>query len=187
MKLHEAIAVTYAAMGQELSDAALTVLTRDLQGYPLDGVLKSLSRCRKELRRLTLADVIERIPGGRPGAEEAWSIVSKALNDERATVVWTQEIASAFSAALGLQDDPVAARMAFKEVYTRLAAEARDEGKPIVWTASLGHDPQGREGPLLEAVRLGRLPTEHVAGLLPHREVLAPKLAALVETKQIAA
>ena len=168
MNLREAVVLTYAAVGQEMTDAALAMVIRDLESYPPEGVAAALSRCRRELRRISLADILERIPGGHPGPEEAWGIVARCLNDERVTVVWTDEIAQAFGAALGLQDDQVAARMAFKETYSRIVAEARDARKPIVWRASLGHDPAGREGPLLHAAELGRLPAAHVAKLLPH-------------------
>lgn len=181
MKLSEAMAVTYAAMGQELSDAALAVACRDLESYPLPGVLSALSRCRKELRRMTLADILDRIPGGHPGVEEAWAICSKALNDERITIVLTDEMSQAFGVALNLQDDPIQARMAFKESYTRLVSLARDERTPIVWRASLGHDANGREGPLLDAIERGRLPAEYVAKLLPHYEQPNPRVAGLLK------
>lgn len=182
MKLHEAIAVTYAAMGQELTDAALTVITNDLKVFPLPGVLAALQRCRKELRRIALADILERIPGGHPGVEEAWSIVAPTLTDERITVVWTAQMSEAFGRALDLADDPVAARMAFKEVYTRLLAVARDAGAAPKWVASLGQDPAGREGPLLAAIEKGRLAAPYVQKLLPHLEVPAPAVLALIES-----
>ena len=129
MKLHEAVTVTFAAVGQEMSDAAIALIARDLAEYPLPGVFASLARCRKELRRITLADILERIPGGHPGPEEAWGVIARALSDERVTVVWTDEMRQAFGAALNLSDDPIAARMAFKEVYVRLVNEARAERK----------------------------------------------------------
>lgn len=180
MKLHEAIAVTYAAVGQDLTDAALQIITTDLRAYPLPAVFAALQRCRRELKRIALVDILDRIPGGHPGAEEAWSIVSKALTDEKVTVVWTDEISQAFGVALGLNDDPIAARMAFKEVYTKLIAEARDQRKPVVWRASLGHDPHGREPVLLESIEKGRLTSEHIAELLPYRDSPHPRVAALI-------
>lgn len=183
MKLHEAIAVTYAAMGQEVSDAALKIMTADLSAYPLDGVLHALSRCRKELRKVTLSDVIDRVPGGHLGVEEAWALVSKALNDEGATVVWTDQIKDAFFIALELADEPIAARMAFKETYIKAVAIAREAGRPIVWTPSLGTNAGGREPVLLEAVQKGRLAAVHAKRLLPNLEI--PALPAGLEVKRI--
>lgn len=170
MKLHEAIAVTYAAMGQEVPDAALKVMVADLKPYPIDGVLHALSRCRKELKRVALADIIERIPGGHPEPDEAWAMVASALDNESATVVWTDPMREAFFVTKALADDPIAARMAFKEAYRTAVALARESDAPIQWQASLGHDPHGREPVLAEAVRQGRLTAEYVMILLPHRE-----------------
>lgn len=180
MKLHEAVAATYAAVGQELSDLALTAICMDLKGYPGQALGVALGRCRKELRKITLVDIIDRIPGGLPGPEEAWAMVAPSLNDERVTIVWTDEMSAAFGVALGLQDDPVAARMAFKETYSRLRSEARDKGIPVIWRASLGSDPSGREGPLLDAAEKGRLPAAHIQTLLPHLEPAHPRVAALL-------
>lgn len=169
-KLHEAIAVTYAAMGQELTDAALAIITKDLSEYPAEDVLTALTRSRKELRRITLADILDRIPGGRPGAEEAWAIVAPALSDESVTVVMTEEMTQALSIASNLDYDPVAARMAFKDAYARLVALAKENKTPVKWRASLGHDANGREGPLMAAVEKGLLLPVYVQGLLPYRD-----------------
>lgn len=185
MKLHEALAATFAAIGQDISDVALALIARDLAPYPLADVFKSLSRCRKELRRIALVDILDRLPGGHPGPEEAWAIVSRALTDERISVVWTEEICQAFFAAQNLSDDPVAARMAFKEAYAGLVANSREERNPIVWKASLGHDPQGREPVLMEAVEKGRLSAQHVAGLIPHNEDACAKLLGMIEVKRL--
>lgn len=185
MKRNEAIAATFAAVGQDLSDMALAVICKDLEGYPARDLTAALSRCRKELRKITLTDIIDRIPGGLPGPEEAWAIVAPSLTNEYLTLVWTDEIAQAFGVALGLQDDPIAARMAFKETYARLRSESRDAGKPVTWRASLGHDPQGREGPLLDAAEKGRLPMPHVQKLLPHLEPTDPRIAALLAPLEV--
>lgn len=181
MRLSEVIAATFHTLGQELPDTALALMCADLEGYPTDGVMLALSRCRKELRKVTLADILDRIPGGHPGVEEAWSMVAKALTDEGVTVVMTDEISEAFGRALDLNDDPIAARMAFKETYTRLIAEAREARKPVKWWPSLGHDASGREGALQDAARRGRLTQAHVAGLLPNNQPPAESVRALVD------
>ena len=165
----KALAVTCELTGTELSPAAVQVLARDLGAYPEHMVVGALNRCRKELRsRLTLADIVARLDDGRPGPEEAWAMIRGALEDERVTVVWTEEMAQASGAArqLVVAGDPVAARMAFLESYRAQVARARDLGEPPTWTPSLGYDAAGRDGPLLEACRLGRLEQAKIAGLL---------------------
>ena len=121
----------------------------------------------------TIAELLDilRVMDGRPSPEEAWSMVARSLNDEGVTIVWTEEMASAFGVALGLTEDRIAARMAFKEAYVGAVSAARKAGRQVRWMPSLGHDPAGREGPLIEAVNLGRLSVQHVRGLLPRLEL----------------
>lgn len=161
------IAVTAELCGKTFSPEAAAVFASDLDGYPEQAVLKALTRCRKEVRGLlTVQDVISRIDDGRPGAEEAWAMIP---NDDVSSVVWTQEMAAAYGAAEPLlyAGDKVGARMAFKEKYVKLVADARDEKKLPQWTPSFGTDHQGRQLALIEAVRHNRMAIGHAADLLP--------------------
>lgn len=163
-----ALAVTAELTGSEISEGALDVMVMDLAAYPEQQVMAALTRCRRECRhRLTLADIIQRLDDGRPGPEEAWAMVPR---DEAATCVWTDEAREAWGVALPIiqEDDMVAGRVAFLEAYKAAVQRARDERLPARWTVSLGHDVQGREGPLLEAVRKGRISHDHAQHLLPH-------------------
>ena len=63
--------------------------------------------------------------------------------------------------------ETVAARMAFKEAYARRVSEAREQRIPVKWTASLGHDKNGRETVLMDAMEEGRLTVNQVSALLP--------------------
>lgn len=155
-------------IGHELSAAALEVMVRELDRYPETHVIGALHRCARECKyKLTLADILERLDDGRLGPEEAWAAIPR---DEEATIVWTDEMATAWGAARPLLDegDSIAARMAFLEVYRREVSKARADSKPCRWWPSLGHDQAGREVALTEAVRLGRLSADHVSELLPH-------------------
>lgn len=177
--LTEAIAVTAELTGTVMSEPAARVMANDLARFPEPQVLEALTRCRRELKgRLTIADVLTRIDDGRPEAEEAWAMLPK---DEAGSVVWTDEMARAFGVAYPLMrsGETIPARMAFLERYRAEVRKARDKGKPVKWTASLGHDIGSREAVLIEAARLGRLPHDHVQGLLPHREVPQPVMALL--------
>lgn len=168
----KALAVAIELTGTEISKAAARVMADDLAQYPEAAVLTALARCRRELRgKLTLPDVLDRMPGGHPGVEEAWSIVSGCLNNERLTVVWTQEMAEAFGVALGLQNDTVAARMAFKETYSANVAKARLENRMPRWVVSPGTDKDGRDLAILDAVEKKRISVDYARLVLPyHRE-----------------
>lgn len=164
--LAKAVIVTAEVMGHELSPLAAEAMARELAAYPSRSVLDALRRCQRELSgRLTLAAVLQRIEDGHPGAEEAWAIASKALS-EAATIVWTDEICEAYSVASGLltQGDAVAARMAFRETYTRLLQEARDKRQAPRWTASIGTDKEA--DPIVVAVEKGRLAADYARRLV---------------------
>lgn len=171
-KLIEAIAVTAELCGKTFTPAAARVLADDLTGYQEHAVIAALTRCRKELRpgQFCLEAIISRIDDGRPGVEEAWAMMPL---DEDKTVVWTDEMAKAFGLVMPMinEGDMVAARMSFKETYTKLVSEARANKVPVTWTASLGHDKNGREPVLLAALEKGRLSAPQVKILLPYHEV----------------
>lgn len=184
----QAVLVTCELIGQQISDAAVQAMVDELSRYPEGDVLESLSRCRRELRTrvLTMSDVLDRLPGGHPGVEEAWAIVSAAigprgLEREDVSIVWTHEMREAFGVALPLGSDKVAARMAFKEVYTQRVSAARANRLAPKWSVSLGYNPQGRELAVQQALINNRISQEHAARLLPPGNVVAPEVLALVE------
>lgn len=179
LELIQAVAVTAELCGRTFSDAAAAMFVSDLSIYDEKAVIGALARCRREVRgMLTVQDVVSRLEDGRPGPEEAWAMMPR---DERQSVVWTQEMASAFGVVVGMLDSgqEIAARMAFKEAYSRELTNARNAGVPVKWMPSLGHDQHGRESVLLEAARKGRLSIEHAQSLLPHTEATAQAISLL--------
>jgi hypothetical protein len=158
----------------------------DLREHSLDDVRAAFEAHRRDPDRGRFVPVPGDILGkladrgtrdGRPGSEEAWSIAI-AGRDERLSVVLTDEIATAWGAAipiLGVGDE-VGARMAFREVYTREVAQARTVGKPLRWRLSEGHDAAGRARAITEAANQGRIvPDDDLTVLPPPRaEVLLP-------------
>lgn len=178
-KLLENIAATAELMGREISPAAAMMMAKDLEQYPSDVVIQALSNLRRDAKsRFSTGAIIEQIeklqPDGRPGADEAWAMIPM---DEYVSTVMTQEMADALHIAQPLLDegDKIAARMAFKEAYSRIVETNKRNGVKPSWFPSLGHDKEGRESVLAEAVRLGRLDADHAIGLLPP-EKIAPML-----------
>lgn len=171
-RIIDALSVTAEAFGQTMSPAALVLMAQDLEAEKASeqAVLDALRRVRRECRRLTLADIIERLDAhdGRPGADEAW-MNALIAQDESATVIWTEETHQAFAIARPALEinDKVGARMAFKSAYERLVTDAREAGQPVQWEASLGFDPEGRRIALEAAVQTGKLLPSHAQGLLP--------------------
>lgn len=164
-----AIAVTAEACGRTFSESAARQFAADLASFPQDKVMAALHRCRMEVKTfLTPAHVFERISDDRPGADEAWAIGLRG-QDETETIVTTPEILAAMCAARPVLDmgDEVGARMAFKDRYNRLVAEARAAGRAVEWTPTLGWDIAKRETALREAVKAGLLPAPKASAMLP--------------------
>ena len=167
-----------------LTEGQVAMFFRSCAAYSLEHVRAALDAHVRDPQRGRFppvpADVIAQLQAaaendGRPGPEEAWAIARRAT-DEAATVVWTAEMAQAWSVAiplLGSRDD-VGARMAFREAYQRLVAEARAGGTPPRWSASLGWDEQQRAQAIGQAVQLGYLPREELLALPAPKVALAP-------------
>lgn len=168
--------------GAYMPNPASTVLFfNTLRAYPFDVVRAAFSAHCADPQRGKFApvpaDIIAQIEqaaskDGRPEADEAWAIALRAA-DEAATVVWTEEIAAAWSVCLPVlfAGDEVGARMAFKAAYARCITEAREGRRSIVWSASMGSDKEQREIALAAASEAGRLaiecePPAKIAGLL---------------------
>lgn len=151
------------AYGKPLHDrAVLDAWWRQLQEFPLRIVALAFSTYREE--NDTFAPVPNSIykrcllMDGRPGAEEAWAIALRST-DEVDTVVWTQEIAAAFSICKPVLDSSgaISARKPFLEAYTRLVTEARAIRRPAEWIASLGWDPAQQARAIKAAAAAGQL------------------------------
>lgn len=172
-RLLQTIEATAEIYGKTMSPFAAEVLLTDLSDYPEEEVLKALTKCRRELRNFpTLADITSRIADGHPGVEEAWAMIPK---DESTSVVWTEEMRDAFGVVRSqLDDDPIAARMAFKEVYSRLLTESRSSRKAPKWEPSLGFDRHSRDAALQEAVSKGRIQLEYAQSLSPQIQFQLP-------------
>lgn len=155
------VTATAEVLGQEITAAAAEMIATDLSEYQDQQIADGLKACRRELTgRLTLAAIIDRIQrtDGHPEPNEAWAIALQA-SDERSTVVMTEQIQKALTAAQPIIDsgDAVGARMAFLDAYRRLVAEARDQRKKTVWHVSLGWDVQDRAIAISRAMEMGRI------------------------------
>lgn len=163
VKTLQMLAATAEVMGVSLSNAALDLLADDLSEYDSRSVQTALSRLRKDGARFTPGEIIKRLPGMWPGAEQAWAQFPK---DESESACVCQEMLTAWGVCEELDD--IAARMAFKETYNRLVSEAMSEGKRPVWTMTLGQDPLGREQATLNAITSGLLTVDAAAAHVPH-------------------
>lgn len=181
---------TAELLGQEIKPTAAEMLADDLSSYPRAVLAQALSRVRTEhTGRLTPKAILDRIDEamGRPGANEAWAVAVTAM-DERATVVWTDEMAQAWGVAqpIAAGGDLVGARMAFISAYERLVRTAREERRLPSVTVSIGWDAEGRTAAVEKAVQLGYMPKAEAQQYLP-APAAEPWMAAMLLAGQAVA
>lgn len=174
------VRATCLACGGEAPESdVLRIWWASLEKYEINEVSAAFSqyaqRGKYQPKPADILEILDKmLPDGRPGADEAWAMIPM---DEYASVVMTQEMAEAMHVAQPLLDegDKIAARMAFKEAYSRIVDANKRNGIKPSWFPSLGQDKEGRDAALAEAVRLGRIGAEHAAGLIAPDKV-APML-----------
>ncbi|NJM13785.1 MAG: hypothetical protein HC889_19775 [Synechococcaceae cyanobacterium SM1_2_3] len=78
---------------------------------------------------------------GRPGADEAWGMLVRLIQDERETGVLTEEMRAGWTAGQPILDlgDEVGARLAFRETYHREVERARKNGRSAAMDADARH------------------------------------------------
>lgn len=115
------------------------------------------------------ADLIKILGGlGHISADEAWAIAI-AASDESSTVVWTREIAKAWSLAeiIYKTGDRIGARRTFIDAYERLIDDAIINNIHHETIVSLGTDKELRIDALSKAVNMGMLTKQQADFYLP--------------------
>lgn len=168
-KLLEALAVMAEVTGTDWSKPTVQFIERELAAYPEKDAVSAIRRCMTELKqKVTLADILDRMPSQHPGVEQAWALISKVMNNEQVSICWTDEMREAYGSAAPLADDMVAARMAFKETYSKLISEARASRQLPAWSVSLGYDVLMREECVREAAQKNLISQVTAAKLLAY-------------------
>lgn len=127
-----------------------------------------------------LADIVKgceaQVSGSWLGADEAWARMPKS---EHESAMLTDEIAQAIAAATPLleQGDKIAARMAFKDAYTRLVEQARIEGRQPRYFPSFGTDPHASVVMLAKAVQMGQVSTDAAIAWQPEHATSIVRMA----------
>lgn len=120
-RVQNELSVTLEVTNTNISAAAMRVILHELAEHPEDDVLAALKACRTQCKgRLSLADILERMPNRPMAADAAWDLaVRENVWDEGVTLVVPKAVYAAAMAASGSWEngDHVAARMAFKAAY----------------------------------------------------------------------
>ena len=172
---------TAEAFGKEATPNLLRMFWAVLHEFDMPAIRQAFTshvRCSRFMP--VPKEIIDRIRGQRPGADEAWAMIPK---DEESSAVLTEEMLGAYSVVAGLihEGDNTAARMAFRDAYNRLCETASASGKPVKWIISRGWDKATLGCVIDEAVRLGRLTPEEAAPYFAEIEYHSPLVAGLLE------
>ena len=170
-QLAEIVQRIYAVRGLSFTNAAFEQWATTLGAYPPEIVERAVNEWFATQPGMPWPAQINQIVlsyDGRPSPDEAWTMAVQAA-DEHASVLWTDEIAVAWGVAAPSYEprNSTAARMAFRESYTRLVAEAREALRPVAWRVSLGLDVAGREVAINDGKAKGLLAARDWDHLLP--------------------
>ena len=173
-----------------VSEGAMRMWWATLDRHPIEDVRAGLQAHLQDPDRGRWApkpaDVIAHIESHQssqwPESDEAWSTALRAM-DENETVVWNDEIASAWGIARPIAEagDEVGARMAFRDAYRREVRSAVEEGRSPRVRVSAGHDPDLRRDAINQAEERGLISHKQAQHLLPAPdEGMAPEVAGLL-------
>ena len=127
------------------------------------------------------------------GAHEAWSIAEKSIgfDGEELTVVWTEQMAQAFSRCedlvkTGDKYQRAEAKKIFCDAYDRLVTQAKDKGLKPIYTTSLGVDKDQAISAIQQAKLEGFLSASVVQQQLEHKQTRAEIQSDSLKYKTIA-
>ncbi|TSJ92132.1 hypothetical protein FPQ14_02455 [Gilliamella apicola] len=160
--------------GQQASTTKVNIYWSTLGQYPIESLRRAANAwVRKSEFMPKPADLIKLTggAGNHLSPDEAWSIAILA-SDETNTVVWTNEIAKAWSQAeiVYCNGDKIGARRTFIEAYERLVNESMMYCRPIEFFVSLGNDKSRRVDAINHAIFTGLLTQERANYYLPKPE-----------------
>lgn len=177
-KFVEALKGTASLFSKEINEQGIMLMVNMLSSYKEEDLINALHKHLKSSRFFpTIADIISKIDSGHPGAEEAWAMVPK---NEYESAAMSKPMFKAYGVAYPLiESDPVAARMAFKEVYEREVNLAISNNQKPEWTVSLGQDKSSREAAVRDALLKNRISEDQA-------KMIYPELPELGDGKNVA-
>jgi hypothetical protein len=158
---------------QEATPNKVNIYWSTLKQYPINSLKVAANAwVRKSQFMPKPADLIKLMGGmDHLSPDEAWAIAILA-SDESNTVVWTGEIAKAWTQAKIVyhNGDKIGARRTFIDAYERLVDESMMHGRTAEVFVSLGDDKEKRTDAINHAVFAGLLTQEKANYYLPKPE-----------------
>ncbi|WP_180146639.1 hypothetical protein [Acinetobacter sp. YH12052] len=127
------------------------------------------------------------------GSHEAWAIAEKSIgfDGQELTVIWTEQMAQAFSRCedlvkTGDKYQRAESKKIFCDAYDRLVIQAKDQGLKPIYVASLGTDKDQAIAAIKQAEVDGFLTTPDATALLEHKQTKLEQLSESERYKTIA-
>ena len=127
------------------------------------------------------------------GAHEAWAIAEKSIgfDGQELTVIWTEQMAQAFSRCeelikTGDKYQRAEAKKIFCDAYDRLVTQAKDQGLKPIYVTSLGADKDQAIAAIKQAEVDGFLKAPEAALQLEHKQTSAEIQSDSLKYKTIA-
>ena len=127
------------------------------------------------------------------GSHEAWAIAEKSIgfDGQELTVIWTEQMAQAFSRCeelikTGDKYQRAEAKKIFCDAYDRLVTQAKDQGLKPIYVTSLGTDKDQAIAAIKQAEVDGFLPAPEAALQLEHKQTSAEIQSDSLKYKTIA-
>ena len=127
------------------------------------------------------------------GSHEAWAIAEKSIgfDGQELTVIWTEQMAQAFSRCeelikTGDKYQRAEAKKIFCDAYDRLVTQAKDQGLKPIYVTSLGVDKDQQIAAINQATVDGFLTAPDATALLEHKQTKLEQLSESERYKTIA-
>lgn len=127
------------------------------------------------------------------GSHEAWAIAEKSIgfDGQELTVIWTDQMAQAFSRCeelikTGDKYQRAEAKKIFCDAYDRLVTQAKDQGLKPIYVTSLGADKDQAIAAIKQAEVDGFLTAPDATALLEHKQTKLEQLSESERYKTIA-
>lgn len=118
------------------------------------------------------------------GSHEAWAIAEKSIgfDGQELTVIWTEQMAQAFSRCedlvkTGDKYQRAEAKKIFCDAYDRLVTQAKDQGLKPIYVTSLGTDKDQQIAAINQATVDGFLTAPDATALLEHKQTKLEQLS----------
>ena len=168
---------------EEYEDDLITTACEVFEGLSPDDIKRGLAR----MKRSTFCPVFPEFRGWcEPesedwlGAHEAWAIAEKSIgfDGQELTVIWTEQMAQAFSRCeelvkTGDKYQRAEAKKIFCDAYDRLVVQAKDKGLKPIYITSLGTDKDQQITAIKQAEVEGFLPAPVAQAQLEHKQTKA--------------